>query len=114
MFRKRREPVTETRKRRPSWGQPAPCPGCDALGVLLHVDPVHVVMQLKCRRCGAEWHLGEADVENPPDSVQRARARALKAEEERVRNARLVAAGAEADWQALREKVEAEGIEEPR
>ena len=101
-------------KRQPSWGQPAPCPDCGVLGVLLHVDPVHVVMNLKCRRCGAEWHLGEADVENAPGAEQRARAVALKEEEEAVRGARLAAAGAEADWQSLREKLIGEGIEASR
>jgi hypothetical protein len=115
VFRKRQieQPAVPTAKRQPSWGQPAPCPDCGALGVLLHVDPVHVVMHLECRRCGAEWQLGEADVENAPDPDQRARARALKEEEEAIRNARLAAAGAEADWQSFRETLEADGIEEP-
>ena len=116
MFRKRRvqETPTVTVRRQPSWGQPAPCPDCGVLGVLLHVDPVRVVMHLKCRRCGGEWHLGEGDVENAPDAEQRARARALKDEEEAVREARLAAAGAEANWQSFREKLEGEGIEESR
>ena len=113
MFRKRREPVTETRKRRPSWGQPAPCPDCGVLGALLHVDPVDVVMHLRCRTCGAEWHLGEADVDNAPDAEQRARARGLKEEQEALRNARLAAATAEADWRYFRDQV-AGGIEESR
>ena len=115
MFRKRRahNGATAAAKRRPSWGQPAPCPSCGALGGLRHVDPVDVVMHLKCRRCGAEWRLGEADVENAPDASQRARARALKEEEEAVRNARLAAAGAEANWQYLRARVEAGDAEQP-
>ena len=53
-------------------------------------------------------------MENAPDPDQRARARALKEEEEAIRNARLAAAGAEADWQSFRETLEADGIEEPR
>jgi hypothetical protein len=81
--------------------------------VLLHVDPVDVVMRLKCRRCGTAWQLGEADVANAPDVDQRARARALKEEEEAVRNARLAAAEAEANWQSFRKKLGAEGIEDP-
>ena len=112
MFRRRRKATPATAGRRLSWGQPAPCPWCGALGVLLHVDPVHVVMRLKCRGCGAQWRLGEADVDNPPDAEQRARARALKEEEEAIRNARLAAASAEADWQHFREKLAAEGSEE--
>jgi hypothetical protein len=116
VFRKR--PVqladTATVKRKPRWGQPAPCPACRALGVLLHVDPVEVVMHLRCRVCRAEWQLCEADVENAPDPAQRDRARALKEEEEAVRNARLAAAEVEAGWQQFREKVEPEGLEESR
>ncbi|TML93651.1 MAG: hypothetical protein E6G06_01590 [Actinobacteria bacterium] len=116
MFRKRQVQETPTAavKRMPSWGQPAPCPNCGVLGVLLHVDPVNVVMHLRCRACGTEWQLGEGDVENAPNAEQRARARALKEEEEAVRGARLAAAGAEADWQSFREKLEGEGIEEAR
>jgi hypothetical protein len=114
VFRKRQTAAVATAKRRPSWGQPGPCPGCGALGVLLHVDPVHVVMHLRCRSCGVEWHLGEADVDHAPDAEQRARARALKEEEEAIRDARLAAAVAEADWQHFREKLEAERIEESR
>jgi hypothetical protein len=68
-------------------------------------------MHLRCSRCRIDWHLGEADVENPPDAVQRARARELKEEEEAMRNARLAAAKAEADWQSFREKIVAEGLE---
>jgi hypothetical protein len=34
----------------------------------------------------------------------------LKAEKEAIRNARLAAAEAEADWQRSRDKAEAEGI----
>lgn len=71
-------------------------------------------MHLTCRSCGAEWHLAEADVDNAPDAEQRARARALKEEEEAIRDARLAAAVAEADWQSFREKLEAERIEESR
>jgi hypothetical protein len=113
MFRKRRaQPAASApASRRRLWGQPAPCPDCGGLGVLLHVDPVRVVMHLKCRECGTEWCLGEADVENPPDEVQRARALALKEEEEAARNARLAAAGAEASWQHFRERLEADGID---
>jgi len=70
-------------------------------------------MHLRCRRCGAEWHLGEADVVNAPDTEQRARARALKEEEAASRDARLAAAGAEAGWQSFREGLEG-GIEESR
>jgi hypothetical protein len=51
-------------------------------------------------------------VDNAPDAEQRARARALKEEEEAIRNARLAAASAEADWQHFREKLAAEGSEE--
>ena len=114
MFRKRPKPDTPTPKRALSWGKPAPCPSCGALGDLLHVDPVHVVMRLMCRSCGVEWCLGEADVDNAPDVEQRARARALKEEQEALRNARLAAAAAEVNWQQFREKTEAEGIEESR
>jgi hypothetical protein len=116
MFRGRRaqEAPRATGTRQPSWGQPAPCPDCGFLGSLLHVDPVHVVMHLKCRRCGVEWQLGEADVASAPDPDQRARAQALKEEEEAIRRARLTAAEVEADWQHFREKGEAEGIEERR
>jgi hypothetical protein len=78
------------------------------------VDPVHAVMHLRCRHCGMEWHLGEADVENAPDPGRRARAQALKEDEETIRSARLAAAGAEADWRRFREKLAAEGIDEPR
>ena len=116
MFRKRRKrkAVATAAIQRPQWGQPAPCPGCGSLGVLLHVDPVHAVMHLECRHCGAKWHLGEADVENAPNLDQRGRARALKEQEETIRSARLAAAGAEADWQRFREKLAAEGIDELR
>jgi hypothetical protein len=114
VFRKRQVQQAATPKRQPQWGQPAPCPSCGALGVLLHVDPVHVLMHLKCRPCGVEWHLGEADVENAPDTAQRARARALKEEEETIRSARLAAAAAESDWRDFRERLRAEGIENPR
>jgi transcription elongation factor Elf1 len=113
VFRKRRMRKAATATRRPSWGHPAPCPDCGALGVLVHVDPVRVLMNLKCRHCRIEWHLGEADVDNPPDAVQRARARALKEEEGAIRDARLAAAKAEADWQSFHEKIVAEGIEGP-
>ena len=71
-------------------------------------------MDLKCRSCGSEWQLGEADVDNAPDAEQRARARALKEEVEATREARVAAAMAEVDWQQSRESVEAEGIEEAR
>jgi hypothetical protein len=71
-------------------------------------------MHLKCRHCGAEWRLGEGDVDNAPDAEQRARARVRKEEEEAIRNARLAAAGVEADWQHFREKLEVEGIEGSR
>ena len=71
-------------------------------------------MHLRCRRCGAEWHLGGADVENAPSAEQRARAVALKEEQEAVRGARLAAAGAEANWQSFREKLIGEGIEGSR
>jgi hypothetical protein len=63
---------------------------------------------------GLKWRLGEADGDNPPDAEQRARARALKEEEEALRNARLAAASAEVDWQHFREKLAAEGSEELR
>jgi len=69
-------------------------------------------MRLACRRCGTEWRLGEADVCNPPDAEQRARARALKQEEEAVRTARLAAAETEAVWQSLREQIGAGGLGE--
>jgi hypothetical protein len=65
-------------------------------------------MCLKCRSCGTEWRLGEADVDNPPDAEQRARARALKEDVEAIRKA---AAMAEVDWRYSRER-EAEGVEE--
>jgi hypothetical protein len=68
-------------------------------------------MRLKCRSCGAEWRLGEADVDNPPDAEQRARARALKEEAEAIREARLAAAMAEVDWRCFREEG-AEDIDE--
>jgi hypothetical protein len=71
-------------------------------------------MRLACRRCRTEWQLGEADVDNPPDAEQRARARALKQEEEALRNARLAAAETEAVWQSLREQIEAGGSGEAR
>jgi len=77
----------------------------------VHVDPVQVVMRLKCRSCGTEWRLGEADVDNPPDAEQRARARALKEDVEAIRKARLAAAMAEVDWRYFREKG-AEGVDE--
>jgi hypothetical protein len=114
VFRKRRMQKTASATARPSWGQPAPCPACGSLGVLLRVDPVQVVMRLACRRCGTEWQLGEADVDNPPDAKQRARARALKQEEEALRNARLAAAEAEAVWRSLRDQPEAGGTDESR
>jgi hypothetical protein len=113
VFRKRRIQKAARAAARPSWGQPAPCPACGFFGVLLHVDPVQVVMRLACRRCGTEWRLGEADVDNPPDAKQRARALALKHEEAAVRNARLAAAEAEGVWQSRRE-IEAGGTGEPR
>ena len=116
MFRKRRmrKALATAASERPQWGQPAPCPRCGALGVLLHVDPVHVVMHLQCRPCGAKWLLGEADVENAPDLDQRRRARALMEQEEAIRRARLAAARAETDWRHFREKLAAEGIDELR
>jgi hypothetical protein len=71
-------------------------------------------MHLKCRHCGSEWHLGEADVDNAPDAGQRARARALKEEEETIRGARLAAATAESEWRDFRERLQAERHEDPR
>jgi hypothetical protein len=68
-------------------------------------------MHLKCRSCRAEWRLGEADVDNPPDAEQRARARALMEEAEAAREARLAAAATEAEWRSFREKL-ADGIAE--
>src|SRR6185295_16365359 len=106
VFRKRRMQKAARATARPSWGQPAPCPVCGFFGVLLYVDPVQVVMRLACRRCKTEWQLGEADVDNPPNAEQRARARALKQEEEALRNARLAAAEAEAAWRSRREQIE--------
>jgi len=70
-------------------------------------------MRLACRRCRTEWQLGEADVDNPPSAEQRARARALKQEEEALRNARLAAAEAEAVWRSRRDEIEADGTGEP-
>jgi hypothetical protein len=107
VFRKRRMQQAAKATARSLWGQPAPCPACGFLGVLLHVDPVQVVMRLACRRCGTAWQLGEADVDNPPDAEQRARTRALKQGEAALRNARLAAAEAEAVWQSLREQIDA-------
>jgi hypothetical protein len=46
------------------WGYPGPCPECDSMGFLDHVDLVNRIMREHCPHCRASWEVREADCDS--------------------------------------------------